>query len=62
MQATAPWGFDFRAEGLASVHLILSGRAVLYQAGEEPLRLEAGDVAVVTRRRDHRLLDELCSY
>lgn len=58
VQAAAPWGFDFRAEGLASFHLILSGSAVLYQAGEEPQRLEAGDMAVVTSGRDHRVLDE----
>lgn len=61
VQAAAPWGFDFRAEGLASFHLILSGSAVLYQAGEEPLRLEAGDMAIVTSGRDHRMLDELRS-
>ncbi|MDI1301700.1 MAG: AraC family transcriptional regulator [bacterium] len=58
VQAAAPWGFDFRAEGLASFHLILGGSAVLYQAGEEPLRLEAGDMAIVTSGRDHRMLDE----
>lgn len=57
VQAAAPWGFDFRAEGLASFHFVLSGSAVLYQEGEEPLALEAGDMAVVTSGRDHRVLD-----
>jgi len=58
VQAAAPWGFDFRAEGLASFHLVLTGSAVLYQEGEEPRTLEAGDMAVVTSGRDHRMLDE----
>jgi AraC-like DNA-binding protein len=58
VQAAAPWGFDFHTEGLASFHLVLSGNAVLYQAGEEPLSLQAGDMAIVTSGRDHRILDE----
>lgn len=58
IQAGAPWGFDFRTEGRAGFHLILSGEAWLYLRGEEPVRLVPGDMAVVMSGRDHALLHE----
>lgn len=57
LQAGSPWGFAFRAEGLASFHLVLGGAAILYLAGEQPLRLEPGDMAIVTSGRDHEVHD-----
>ncbi len=57
LQAGRPWGFAFRAEGLASFHLVLSGAAMLLLEGETPLRLEAGDMAIVTSGRDHEVVD-----
>lgn len=57
LQAGRPWGFAFRAEGLASFHLVLSGAAMLLLEGEAPVRLEAGDMAIVTSGRDHEVVD-----
>ena len=57
LQAGRPWGFAFRAEGLASFHLVLGGAAILRLEGEAPLRLEPGDMAIVTSGRDHEVLD-----
>lgn len=58
IQARAPWGFAFRTEGRAAFHLVLSGEAFLYLSNEAPLRLEAGDMAVVMNGRDHALLHD----
>lgn len=57
LQAGRPWGFAFRAEGLASFHLVLGGAALLRLEGEPALRLEAGDMAIVTSGRDHEVVD-----
>ncbi|MGH8492023.1 MAG: AraC family transcriptional regulator [Moraxellaceae bacterium] len=57
VRAGRPWGFAFRPRGVAAFHLVLQGMAVLHQPGEEPLRLEPGDMAVVTSGQDHELHD-----
>lgn len=57
VQAARPWGFAFRARGLASFHLVIAGRAELRVAGEPPQILEAGDMAVMTSGRDHTMQD-----
>lgn len=57
LNAGAPWGFAFRSKGLASFHLILAGSALLHLEGEAPLRLQAGDMAIVTSGRDHFVTD-----
>jgi AraC-like DNA-binding protein len=57
VHAGRPWGFVFRARGLASFHLVLGGAALLHQEGQPPLRLEPGDMAVITSGRDHAVHD-----
>lgn len=57
LNAAAPWGFAFRSKGLASFHLMLTGTALLHLDGEAPLRLQAGDMAIVTSGRDHYVTD-----
>lgn len=57
LHAFRPWGFSFQAKGLASFHLLLSGRAVLHITDEPPITLDAGDMAIVTSGRDHSVLD-----
>src|SRR6218665_1609909 len=57
LQASRPWGFAFNSQGLSSFHLLLSGEALLHLEGEETLRLEAGDMAIVTSGRDHTVVD-----
>lgn len=56
IQAGAPWAFDFRTEGRAGFHLVLTGEAWLYLPQQEPVRLVPGDMAVVMGGRDHALL------
>lgn len=58
IQASAPWAFDFRTEGRASFHLVLTGEAWLYLPHQAPVRLVPGDMAVVMGGRDHALLSE----
>jgi AraC-like DNA-binding protein len=58
LEARAPWGFAFRTEGRAGFHLVLTGEAWLYLSNEAPVRLEAGDMAVIMNGRDHALLHE----
>jgi AraC-like DNA-binding protein len=57
LQAQRPWGYAFRAGGLSSFHLVLTGAAILRLAGQPPLRLEAGDMAIVTGGQDHEVVD-----
>ncbi len=57
LQAGRPWGFAFHSQGVSSFHLVLSGEALLNLEGEEPLRLEAGNMAIVTSGRDHTVVD-----
>jgi AraC-like DNA-binding protein len=56
---TPPWGLRFPAAGGAGVHVILKGSAwLLPPDGGEPVALNAGDVALVRRRRPHGLADD----
>jgi AraC-like DNA-binding protein len=61
LAAARPWGFAFRAGGLASFHLVLTGQAELRVEGAEALRLESGDMAIVTSGRDHVVLDPVAA-
>lgn len=58
IQANAPWAYDFRTEGRAGFHLVLTGQAWIYPAGEEPVCLEPGDIALIMNGRDHALAGE----
>jgi len=57
----APWGLEITDHGPLSFHAILGGGAWLLppeEAGSEPIRLEAGDVALVRSPYAHRLVDD----
>lgn len=57
MTLSGEWGFAKSALSGAPFHLLLSGRASLVQAdGEDALALEAGDIVVLPRGEEHRLL------
>ena len=53
----APWGLRFPAAGAAGVHVLLRGEAWLIVPAEPPMRLRAGDVALVRRDVEHALAD-----
>lgn len=55
IQAGAPWAIEFRTEGRAGFHLVLSGQAWVYPANAEPVCLEPGDIAVIMNGRDHAM-------
>jgi AraC-like DNA-binding protein len=54
-----PWGLRFTAAGGAGVQVILRGAAwLLPPDGGEPIRMEAGDVALIRRQRPHGMADD----
>jgi AraC-like DNA-binding protein len=54
-----PWGLRFVAAGGAGVQVILRGTAwLLPPGGGDPLRMEAGDVALIRRLRPHGMADD----
>jgi AraC-like DNA-binding protein len=57
-----PWGLGLPARNLAVFHLVVSGSAWLEVDGlDEPHRLQAGDLVVLTRGSAHRVRDALDS-
>lgn len=57
VEACAPWAFRFEAQGLSSFHLVLAGQVELQVGSDTPLRLDAGDMAVLSSGRDHQMRD-----
>ncbi len=56
---TPPWGLRFTAAGGAGVQVILRGSAwLLPPDGGAPIRMEAGDVALIRRLRPHGMADD----
>ena len=56
---TAPWGLELPPmEGLLWFHVLTSGHCSLEVDGAEPLALEPGDLALVSRGDGHRLRSE----
>lgn len=53
-----PWGVDMPADDGARFHFVVSGAAWLRLPGREPLRLEAGDAALLPHGGAHALSDE----
>lgn len=53
-----PWGLRFPAAGAAGVHVVLRGQGWLMLPGEEPMLLQAGEVALVRRDVEHALADD----
>ncbi len=54
-----PWGLRFAAAGGAGVQVILRGTAWLLPPDQgEPIRMAAGDVALIRRGRPHGLADD----
>lgn len=54
---TAPWGVRFRAQPGAGFHVVLRGSCWLLPITGEPIRLGAGDVALLPRELGHGLAD-----
>jgi AraC-like DNA-binding protein len=54
----APWAMRQSAPGAAAFHVVLRGSAWLTAAGEAPLRLEVGDVALLPHGTTHDLGDD----
>lgn len=55
----APWGLRFPPAGAIGVQIILKGHAWLTGPGDgAPIRLEAGDIALIRRHAPHALADE----
>src|SRR5437868_2937973 len=52
---TAPWGIVLEPYPAAVFHVILTGSCWLEPAGSRPVRLEAGDIAVLMRGQSHQL-------
>jgi AraC-like DNA-binding protein len=55
----APWGLILDELTSVTIHVVLSGDIALVVDNEPPHRLCAGDIAVVTRSRHHRLVSDL---
>lgn len=53
-----PWGVEMPADGGARFHFVVSGVAWLRLPEREPLRLEAGDAALLPQGGAHALSDE----
>jgi AraC-like DNA-binding protein/mannose-6-phosphate isomerase-like protein (cupin superfamily) len=56
-----PWGFAVPARAVASFHLLLSGDGILTVDGEDAMRLETGDLAILPRGDAHVVRDEPAS-
>jgi AraC-like DNA-binding protein len=55
----APFGVQFPAEEGAVFHFVAEGGCWLRPSSDDPVRLEAGDVALLPRGAGHALLDRL---
>lgn len=53
----APWGFRVDGANVAKFHLVLDGDAWLELPGQEPIRLRAGDLAILPGGGSHVLRD-----
>src|SRR5262245_40661981 len=56
-ELASPWGIDFPEQPEARFHFVVEGSCWLRSPGEEWLRLEAGDVALLPRGTRHALAD-----
>lgn len=52
-----PWGFEVDGAGVAKFHLVLAGSCWLNLAGQEPARLRAGDLVILSRGERHVMSD-----
>jgi len=57
-ELTAPWGLGLEPFGAAVFHVVLSGSGWLRSEEGRPIRLSAGDVAVLMRGQRHELMSE----
>src|SRR5262249_62318801 len=57
----APWGFVVDGADTAKFHLVLDGACWLQTEGLDPVRLGAGELAILPRGERHTLSDELDS-
>jgi AraC-like DNA-binding protein len=57
----APWGFAVDGANTAKFHLVLEGACWLQAEGLDPVRLGAGELAILPRGERHTMSDELDS-
>ena len=57
----APWGFAVAGADIAKFHLVLDGACWLQAEGLDPVRLGAGELAILPRGERHTMSDELDS-
>jgi hypothetical protein len=57
----APWGFVVDGADTAKFHLVLEGACWLQAEGLDPVRLGAGELAILPRGERHAMSDELDS-
>jgi AraC-like DNA-binding protein len=54
----APWGLDVPShENVARFHVVVGGACYIAVSGRDPVRMEAGDLAIVPHGSQHCLLD-----
>ncbi|MCE7552190.1 AraC family transcriptional regulator [Streptomyces thermodiastaticus] len=58
LRRVAPWGLAFTGLRPLTAHILLDGSAWLTTAGQEPLRLAAGDVVLVKAGEPYRIVSE----
>ncbi|MEV6296176.1 AraC family transcriptional regulator [Streptomyces sp. NPDC051896] len=59
LRRTAPWGLGFTGRRPLTAHILLDGTGWLTTAGDEPVRLAAGDVVLATAGEPYRLVSEI---
>jgi Cupin len=57
----APWGFVVDGADTAKFHLVLEGTCWLQAGSLDPVRLAAGELAILPRGERHTMSDELDS-
>jgi AraC-like DNA-binding protein len=54
----APWGFEVDGANVAKFHLVLKGKCWLRAEGQDPVRLGAGELVILSRGGRHMVSDE----
>jgi AraC-like DNA-binding protein len=56
-ELTAPWGFRVDGANVAKFHLVLEGHGWLELSGQEPVRVNAGDLVILPDGHSHVMRD-----
>jgi AraC-like DNA-binding protein len=57
-ELTAPWGFRVDGANVAKFHLVIEGHGWLELTGQDPVRLDAGDLVILPGGDSHVMTDE----